>query len=348
MPLTYDMFGPNNFRAIDYQEDIIEEIEFAPTFMSELGIFEERNLLTRDIALAKKGNTLALIPTSPDGAPPQEYEPDAKNLRPFRTSRLAKGSTIYAYEVAGFVDMPEERQLLNMTRVVEERSRGVLNDFQLTREHMRFGAVNGYLLDADGSVIYDFWDEWQITKPAALEWPAGDPDANLYEVAREIKRRMIESLQMGGIWPPGARIVMLCASDVFDASVSHPSVKELMVGHAAALRLTEIEGYSTFDIGPIRLVDFQGGFDGTAGSVIAIPDGQARIFPTGIPGAFLEVNGACQEFKEYLGEVGRPVFSLVITDKDRGSWDRIEHYAYPSYIPTRMGGLFEVTLTNAA
>ncbi|MBX8827975.1 major capsid protein, partial [Ochrobactrum sp. SFR4] len=96
----------NAFGVIEFHEEVVERIDHKPQLLGSLNLFETIYSRSRSIAIADRDRTLSLIPTSENGAPLAELIPQGAKVRKFDTVRLAKGSTIYAIELAGTVALP--------------------------------------------------------------------------------------------------------------------------------------------------------------------------------------------------------------------------------------------------
>lgn len=341
MALVTDIFGQNAWGVVDFQEDVVERVAFRPQLLGELGIFEPVFSRSRTIVIADRNRTLSLIPTSEMGAPPEELIPEGAKVRPFNTTRLAKGSTIYAAELAGVTALPFDVQTADVSQEVTDRTQQILEDLELTWEHMRFGALNGIVLDADGSTIINWWTEWGISQPAEIDFALDVSTTDVRAKIREVKRTMME--KSGGAWSPGARIGALVGSTFFDALLNHPSIKETRLAYEAGARAMEnVEGYSSITIEGVTFIDYRGTDDGSS---IAIGSDKARFFPIGVRGAFKAGFSPANEFRPYLNQRARRYYGLILADPSgRDAWDRVEIYSYPLFVATRPEMLLRGTI----
>lgn len=341
MALVTDIFGQNAWGVVDFQEDVVERVEFRPQLLGQLGIFEPVYSRSRTIAIADRNRTLSLIPTSEMGAPPEELIPEGAKVRPFNTARLAKGSTIYAAEMAGVTALPFDVQTADVGQEVTDRTQQILTDLELTWEHMRLGAIQGQVLDADGSVIIDWFNEWGIAPPAAVDFALDVATTDIRAVCRDLKRRMARA--GGGVWTPATRVGALVGDTFFDTLLNHPSIKETLLAYEQGARsLENVAGYSSFEIEGITFINYQGTDDGTT---IAIPTNEARFFPIGARGAFKAGFSPANEFKPYLNQRAREYYGLILADTSgRDAWDRVEIYSYPLFISTRPEMLISGTI----
>ncbi len=336
MGLATDIFNGNGWGLIEYQEEVVEVIEFLPQLLGQLGIFEPIYSRSSNIAIAYKDGVLTLIPTSELGAPPVELVPHGSQVKIFQTVRLAKGSTIMAVELAGVAALPLDIQVAEIATEVTERTQAILNDLELTWEHMRFGAIQGIVYDADGvSVLHNWFTEWGIAQPAMIDFPLDDPDADLRAFLRDIGRTMED--KSGGSWAPNSEIGALCGNAFFDKLLNHKSIKETRLADGRGAELENVRGYASVVIENIRFINYRGSATATS---LRIPTDEVRFFPINVRGAFKVGFGPANEFKPYLNQRGREYVGLLLADPSgRDAWDRTEVYSYPIMICTRPGML---------
>lgn len=332
MGLVTDVFGENAWGVIEFQEDVVERVEHKPQLLGELGIFEPVYSRSQSIAIADKNKTLTLIPTSEMGAPPEEMVPEGANVRLFQASRLAKGSTIYAIEMAGVTALPFDMKTKEVAEEASDRTGAILDDMELTWEHMRFGAIQGKVMDANGTtVLIDWFKEWGIAEPDEINFSLGTAGTDVRKKCRDVKRIMKKNAK--GIWTPATRVAALCGDEYFDKLVNHPQIKETKLGTERAVMLEGIDGYSAIEIEGITFINHQGTDDG---STIAIGSNKARFFPVGARGAFKAGFAPANEFKPYLNQKAREYYGLLLADPSgREAWDRVELYSYPIFMCTR-------------
>lgn len=331
MALVTDVFTGNGWGVVDFQEEVVERTEFRPQLLGSLGIFEPIYSRSRTIAIADRNRTLTLIPTSEMGAPPEELIPEGAKVRPFNTTRLAKGSTIYAAELAGVTALPFDVQTREVSQELADRTGQIMDDLELTWEHMRFGAIQGKVLDSDGSTIIDWYAEWGIDAPAEINFALTTEATDVRKKCRDVKRAMQKAAK--GIWTPATRVAALVGDTFFDLLVNHKQIKETKIGTERVVSLENIEGFSTIEIEGITFINYRGTDDD---STIAIDTSKAKFFPINARGAFKVGFSPANEFKPYLNQRAREYYGLMLADNSgREAWDRVEIYSYPLFICTR-------------
>lgn len=332
MALVTDIFNQNGWGVIEFHEEVVERTEFKPQLLGSLGLFSPIYSRSRTIAVAYKNGTLTLIPTSETGAPPEELIPEGAKIKKWDAVRLAKGSTIYAISLAGVTALPFDEQTREVTDEVSDRTVQIMDDLELTWEHMRFGAVLGKVYDADGTtVLHNWYTEWGIAEPAEIDFELDDPATDVRKKCRDVKRTMKK--KAAGLWTPSSKVGALVGDEFFDKLVNHAQIKETKLGTERAPVLENIEGFSSIEIEGIVFINHQGTDDGTT---IAVGSTKARFFPMNTRGAFKVGWAPASEFKPYLNKRGREYYVLLLEDKSgREEWDRVEVYSYPLFICTR-------------
>src|SRR4051812_36960190 len=138
----------------------IKNVDYKPNFLGSLNIFQSAPQRLRVVAIESDDETLSLISTSADGAPPSQLSATKRTVRNFNTVRLAKSSTIKAAELQGIRAFGSETELQQVQAEVARRLERLVNDMELTHENHRLGAVQGIVTDADGSTLVNFYTEF--------------------------------------------------------------------------------------------------------------------------------------------------------------------------------------------
>lgn len=330
MPSVLDVFDQDAFSVIELNEKVVRKVDYKPQLLGQLNIFDPVYSRNRVIAIAKTERGLTLIPVSQTGEAPVELIPEGADVRYVKTWRLAKGSTIYAESLQGVLTLPFDQQVKEVQQEVTDRTGKISDDLELTFEHMRFGAVQGVVYDADNNtVLINWFNFWGITPPAVVNFNLNVDTTDVRKKFRDIKRKMQRAAK--GVWTPATRVGALCSSGFYDSVVNHAQIKETKLGTERAALLENVDGYSTYEVEGVTLIDYRGTDDD---SKIAIPDGECRFFPINANGAF-QVAYAPAEFFPYVNQRGTERYMLILSDKDRDAWRRPEVYSYPLFICTR-------------
>lgn len=337
---TLDVFNSDAFSLTSLSSQV-EKVDYVPGLIGSLGVFEPVPVRTRTVWVDRREGEVNLIQTSANGAPPEELVRDDRSAVPLKAVRLAKGSTIYAAEIAGWRAFgSENEQTVVMTEYARRMAR-VRQDIEYTHEKHRLGALQGILLDADGSTIYNYATEFGETIPAATSFELDVNTTDVRGICHAITRSVARSAK--GAWIDGRTTLHALAGDAFyDALINHPQVRETYLNWSAAADLRGNAAFGAFQYGGITFHNYRGSDDN---SEIAVNTDQVKFFPVGAVDVFKQVMAPADEFIEYVGAPGQNVYSINIRDKDRNAWVRNEQYSYPLYICQRPGILRTGTRT---
>lgn len=320
-----DIFNSSAFSTTSLT-GAVNKIPYVPQMLGALGVFEPMPVRTREVFVDRREGSLTLIPTTPDGAPPVELKRDTRSAVPLRTTRLAKGDTLTALEVQGIRAFNGESELQQVMAEYLRRQARVRADMEATHENHRVAAVQGKLLDADGSVIYDYFAEFAEAEASAIDFQLNVSTTNVRTKCHEVIRAMARSAK--GSFTSGTSVHALVGDGFFDALIEHPTVKQAYLNYSAAADLANGKAFGAFEFGGITWHNYRGTDDN---SDIAIASDEAKFFPVNGTGVFKKAMSPLESI-EYANTPGQDIYSMLITDRDRNFWVRGEQYSYPLYV----------------
>lgn len=327
---TIDIFNDDAFGLVELTA-ALEDVDYLPDGLAAMNIFTEKSSRTESVAIERKDNTLVLVPTTPRGAAPVVNSVNPRNVRNFSGVRLAKSDRITASELAGVRAFGSDSEFVQVQQEVLGRLTDIRNDMELTHEHMRLGAVQGIVLDADGSELFNWFDAWDITQPAEISFDFTDlVDGKLREKTTQLIRLMARNSK--GAWSPRAQVGALAGDEFYDALIKNKEVRDTYLGWSAAadLRASGMP-WEPFPFGGIQWMNYRGTDDN---QTVAIDPKKVKFFPIGAPGAFLRVNTP-GEFLDTVNQPGQEYYALTIPDEKRNAYVDVELYSYPLYVATR-------------
>ncbi len=293
------------------------------TRLGDMGLFQEEGLVgTTIVKIGLENNKLTLVPNVPRGAPGQPKGLDRGKVKLLETTHLPQRSTVMADQLLGVWD-PADPDGTNVAAVVNKLQAVHKRDIDYTIEYHRMGALQGKLLDADGSVILDFYDAFGVQK-VTIGMELNKADTKVRSKTVSIKRAIEDKL--GGV--PYTGIHVLCSAGFFDALIDHPDVEEAYKRwqDGAALRSDLRKGF-VFGDGIFEELP------GSTGGKLAIPDNEAIAFPLGVPDMFL-TRFAPADYLETVRGVGLPYYSKTAKLRmDKGI--ELESQSNPLNINTR-------------
>lgn len=281
--------------------------------LNEMGLFVPKPQTSRAVFVEMKNGVLNLLPTKPVGAPGTVATKDTRNLRPFTIPHIPHEDTILPSEYGGIRAFGSESQYATLAGVMADHLRTARDKFEITWEYLKWGALKGLILDADGSLIYNLFSEFQIqqkTVDFALGTDSTDVRAKTFEVARHI-----EDNAMGEMF---SYVHAFVSSEFFDALISHPEVEKFWVNFSDAQQIRG-DMRRRFVFGAMAFEEHRGNVPDMNGTVRKfVPDGEGIAFPVGTTNAF-RMYYAPGEFLETVNTPGRDLYAKQkIRDFEKG------------------------------
>lgn len=331
-----DVFRQDAFSALTLTSTV-ERIPYAPTYLGDLNVFVPNPIRTTALAVEERDGVLTVIGASQRGAPvSNERTTERRKIRYFEVPRITQGDTIHAHELQNIRAFGEETEFMQVQTEVARRlagPTGLVANVNYTWENMRLGAVQGKLLDADGSVLYNWFDEFQFAEPTTFFFDLASNAANtLRPICNKIVRTMARASK--GALVANSKIHALCGDDFWDKFVNHPDVIRTYLNYQDARDIrggTDGAAFSSFEFAGITWTNYRGSDDN---STIKIPDAEVKFFPVNAPGVFEVAQSPAESF-DFINTPGKPLYVIPIIDRDRNMWWRQEVYSYPLFICKR-------------
>lgn len=337
-----DIFNGDAFSALTLTQGV-QRNPYQPNMLGSLNIFEPNPIRTTAVSVEERNGTLKLIGFSQRGAEGTQRTTEKRKMRYFDVPRLMHSDTIHTYELQNIREFPEgpTGQIVTVPMQLEREvarrlagPTGLQANVEYTKEYLRLAAVLGLVLDPkDGSVFYNWFDEFQITQAAEVAFNLAAGTANtLRPIVNGIVRKMARAAQ--GAFTQNTQIYSLCGDDFYDLLVNHPDAIRTFVNWSDARDLrdgSQGAAFEAFDFAGVKWLNYRGSDDN---STIKIPNDKCKFFPVNAPGIFQEAM-APGESAEFINQPGQPLYILPIPDRDRRMWWKMEAYAYPLFMCTR-------------
>lgn len=328
---TMDIFTSNAFSTFSLT-NAINKVDYKPQRLGQLNIFAPMPVRTISIGIEAKDSVLSLIPTSERGAPLPQQNSEKRNIRDFRTRRIAKGDRLHAYEIQNVRAFGSETELMQVQAETAQRMQRLRNDVELTHENMRLGAVQGKFIDSDGSTILDWFTEFSIAPPAEIDFDldnATPGSGAVRKLCNQVTRAMMRGAK--GAWTPQTQIIGMAGDNFWDDLTAHKEVRETYLNTAQAQDLRPGNAFETFRYGGITWENYRGTDDN---ATVAVGADKAIFFPVGATAVF-EVAYSPAEFMPWVNTLGEETYAMMIPDRDRQAYIDIETYSYPLFICKR-------------
>lgn len=336
---TMDVFNSTAFGTTSLT-GMVNNLDFVPSLLGSLGVFEPMPVRTRNVFVDRRNGVQVLIPSSADGAPPEDLANDGRSAVPLRTTRLAKSFTLYAHELDGIRAHGSETELESVMGEYRTRTERLMGDMDLTHENMRLGALQGIVLDADGStVLNNYFTDFAEAQAAAISFELDVATTDVNGLCKDIVRAM--SREAKGAFTPATTVHALAGDDFYDALVAHANVEKFYMNWQAAQSLRETQAFEAFRFGNITFHNYRGTDDN---STVAIATDECKFFPVGARDMF-KVAYAPLETIDFVNQPGRERYMMNVPDRDRGMSTKGEVYSYPLYVCQQPRVLQRATLT---
>ena len=308
-----DIFRNDAFSVLSLT-DAMREIKYVPSRIGQLNLFQTTSIDTLDIAIERdRDQSIIIVPASPRGAPGTTMGRTRRSMRSLRVPHYQVDDAIYADEVQGVRAFGEERAVEVLQTKIANRAAEISQSFALTEERQRLEVIKtGNLLDKDGSVLFNYAQEFGETLPAEINFDlanANPADGVLRKACGAVVRAMGTTLD--GL--PYTGIHALCGDNFFDDLIQHNEVRDTYKGHeaAATLRTAYIPPgqsgqsptiWSSFEFGGITWENYRGGL------TVGVATDKCHIFPIGVPGLFRTVY-APADYIETVNTMGQRLYA---------------------------------------
>lgn len=325
---TFDIFEGDAFK----QQSLIEGIkdsQYKPGMLGSLNIFTPRPIRTEDFSIERVGEKLELVVTSPRGAPLAQATPNKRNIRKFGTHRLGKGDTIHASEFANVRAFGSETELQAVQTEVATRFAAIQDDLDLSLEKQMLGAVQGKLIDADGSILEDYFAEWGVTQDAKIGFDLsnlGQDKGSFHNKVRAMLRKMVK--KSNGSMTARSGVLALCSEAFYGALLMLPEVRDIYANRQNAGVVDGGGIFDSFFLYGITWVDHRGLDQDTD---LDIADNECIFIPTNARNIFTQIFSPGEDFDD-IGTLGQEWYPAIIKDMERNRFVTAEVTTYRSFM----------------
>jgi hypothetical protein len=295
---SFDVFKGDGF-TLSQLTLAINTGPHVPTLIGDSNLFTEEGVTTTTVQIEKQGSKLVLVPSQERGGNGIVVNGDKRELIPFNTVHLPQRATILADEVQGLRAFGSESEAEMVEAYVNKRFMKLRKNLEVTLEYHRIGAIQGKVLDADGSsVLIDLYNKFGLTQQT-MSLVLGTATTKVRNKLIEAKELLEESL--GAEMYSG--LICYCSSTFFKSLISHTNVEKAYERwqDGAALRNDPRAG---FVFGDITFKVYRG----KVGGVDFIPAGKAYLVPEGIQDMFV-TNFAPADYMETVNTEGLPFYA---------------------------------------
>lgn len=306
MTLFNDVFSDDAFGFVNLTA-AVQRLPYVESRLGALGLFPEGEGTETDmVAIDITDGQIQILHSRERGAPPQKAKKDPKaSSRAVKIPHFQFEDRVVAASLMG-KRMPGQNIMQSVAQKINDRYTWMLGSVVApTLEVHRLNALQGILLDSDGSVIQNFFDlfgETQQVQDFAFTTATTDVRNVCVAAARKVED------YLGGV--PFTGLKAICGRNFFDSLVSHAKVRDTYIYQQGQVNRTDLR--KGFDFGDISWEEYRG-MRGLTSDIGQVDDDEAILFPVGVNGMYRRYN-APAGFLETVNELGQPMYAKVAPD----------------------------------
>jgi hypothetical protein len=338
-----DIFRSDAFQVTTLT-DLINHAPYAPGRLGPL--FRSRGIRTTTVTIEEKTGILRLIQTSPRGGVPSSEGKVKRTARSFPVTHLERESNITADEVQNVREFGSEDGTRAVQSLVDEQMAMLRQAHEVTLERHRMGALQGIILDADGSTLIDLFTAFgvsQNTGVLAID-DASDAGDNLRRQIRGLQREVEDELGADRAMVTGYRA--FCGPDFIDNLRSDVGVVQtLRYADPNALRENQAEGVA-FNFGGVAWEEYRASVEDEDGnSQDFVADDEAYLVPVGPD--LLRTYFAPADMMKAVNTLGLPVYAMLLPDPSGADrFVKVHTQSNPLCLNLRPRAVIKLTITT--
>ena len=313
--------------------DAVNKLPAVPGKAGETGLFLEKGVTTTSVLIEQFEGRLSLVPAISRSEDPTPAKKGKRSRRTFSVPHLPVTAQLLPAEIQNIAAFGTDQPINGQASVINDKLQGMKASLEATREWQRIGAIAGQILDHDGSVIYDLFNEFGISKKTDTIKLS---DQKIDVRAALLKQKRFIELQAPHLIITGFK--SFCGADFFDALTGHDAVKAAYANWQAAQDRLGGDLRQGFVHGGIEFVEYNVQVSGKD----FVPSKVARIFP--IAQNMFRVYNAPANYNETVNTMGLPFYAKAEERKLGKGWD-LEAQANPLAMCLCPEGLIELTAT---
>lgn len=310
--LAYDVFTSGDFNAQEVT-DAAANTTYIPGQLKMMGLYEPKSLRTTEVRIVRDNDSLRIIDPQVRGSQGSFSTRTTKNQVILETFQIKQEDRINSHEMQDILN--KDMAFITALAAAEERVAEVQTqqrqNLELTTEYHRLAGLNGYILNGDGSVFMDVFDEFGFTRnaPVPIDF-AGLSEGELREtIERNIVLPMIRTLNQSFV--RGRTMIYCdCSDDMWFALMKNVEVRAMFLGHPAARQLGDSTIWDEFVFAGVTWRHYRGTDDN---ETIAITPGEGRFYPVNGVDVFKQYFSPGEDFM-HVNTPGQEVYASLCPD----------------------------------
>lgn len=323
MPSMIDIFSGDAFSV----QTLTEALNLVPKqygLINEMGIFTEEGVNTTLVSIEKKNGVLNLIPTTERGSPAPKNKSAKRAMLHLEIPHIPLDDLVLPKDIQN-VRQFGTQELATAESVVNDKLVEMALKHDITNEWHKVGALQGKILDADGSTLLNLYTEFGVTEQT-VNFTLGTNTTDILGKCLEVKGKIEDSLLgdtmtgVVGLWDPDLFARFIAHAEVKAAYANYQNMVQSVAGMASAtanpLRDDVRQG---FVFGGILHREYRGKATDAGGTTRKfITADTARFFPVGTNRTFKHYN-APADWMETVNTKGLPRYAKVVPEAG-GRW----------------------------
>ncbi|WP_444885982.1 major capsid protein [Microbulbifer sp. PSTR4-B] len=278
---------------------LTEAIKLLPNMYDRTGklnLFKEKKITSRTALIEYKNGRFYLIKSQQLGAPGQSHKTGKRNIKSFLVPHYPLEGEILPEQYANIRAFGSTSSLASLAEVMNDTLQDLKDSHDITQENARMGAIKGVITDADGSTIYNLYNEFNITKKVITFNHNDDFRIKTLELKRHIEDNIY------GDAMDGVRVEV--SQEFMDFFVTHDSVEKPYLHHAEASQRLGGDPRKSFEFQGVIFSEYRGkAMDSQGNTQRFIGAGSGHAYPTGTHRTFQEII-APADFLETVSTLG--------------------------------------------
>lgn len=289
----------------------INRLPVTPTIIRSLNIFRPTPLNTTYVRIENQTGTLRLVeavPRNSPGAPPAK---ETRSIANIDMLHLPRTDVVMADDVQNAREFGGNKAT-TVASVVNNKLALMKKDIEMTREYLMLGALQGKIVNADGtSVLLNIYQRFGLTRKSYV-WDLTNAatkvgqkiDATITAMSPNLKGEVMSN------W------CCLCSPSFLQNLIYHDDVVEIYKRYEQGKLYREGETWAEFEFKRIKFIQYNSDF----GNKVNIPDGEAILFPLGTSSTFAEYF-APANYTETVNTMALPYYAKREAMKFAKGWD---------------------------
>lgn len=335
--ITLDPFNNSAFNMSSLTLSI-NKLPEQPGILGKMGLFTQKPITTLSAMIEEKFGKLSLVQSQVRGTRVLAPPPQKRIMRSLTVPHFPENNEILADSVQGIRAFGEETVLMQLADMVNEKLQQMKNNIDATREWQRISAVQGIVLDADGSTIYNLFTEFNIAQQTATADFSKSSITTDFKTTCTAIRRLIEHA-CGGT--PFSELIGICGDNFYDAMCESKAVRDTYLNWTDAAKYRDSnQDRDGFKYGSITWMNYST----KLGSTFFCPADYAWVIPKGMSDLFVEFL-APANYMETVNTLGKPYYAKQEKMKMDKGWE-LEAQANMLNICSRPGIPVKVSFTT--